>query len=83
MNWQLVEAKSKLSEVLSLAHTEGPQIITKRGVPDAVVLSVEDYEKLNPSTSFKDWLLAIPQAPSDETTDPFERGTGAARDVQL
>ncbi|MEM8610644.1 MAG: type II toxin-antitoxin system Phd/YefM family antitoxin [Cyanobacteria bacterium P01_H01_bin.105] len=83
MNWQLVEAKSKLSEVLNRAHLEGPQVITKRGVPDAVVISVEDYAKLKPAGSFKDWLLNMPQASDTEEDDIFERSTGIARNIQL
>lgn len=35
--WQLQEAKNKLSEVIRRAREEGPQIITVRGEPAAVV----------------------------------------------
>ncbi len=44
--WQLQEAKNKLSEVINLALTEGPQLITRRGEKTAVLLSYQDYEKL-------------------------------------
>ena len=44
--WQLQDAKNKFSEVVENAINSGPQEITKRGVKAAVVLSIQDYEKL-------------------------------------
>lgn len=46
MIWQLQSAKNKLSEVVSKASTEGPQVITVRGKETAVILSIEDFRKL-------------------------------------
>ena len=37
--WQLQEAKCKLSEVVERALSEGPQGITVRGEPAAVLIS--------------------------------------------
>jgi prevent-host-death family protein len=45
--WQLQEAKAMLSEVVRSAARE-PQIITVRGEEKAVVLSMDEYKKLNP-----------------------------------
>ena len=45
-NWQLQDAKNKLSEVVEQALKDGPQVITRRGVETAVVLSFTDYRKL-------------------------------------
>lgn len=44
--WQLQEAKNRLSEVINLALTTGPQLITRRGEKTAVLLSYSEYEKL-------------------------------------
>ncbi len=46
MNWQLQEAKNKLSRVVEEAKSSGPQVITVRGKETAVVLSIEDYRDL-------------------------------------
>ncbi|AEU35631.1 type II toxin-antitoxin system Phd/YefM family antitoxin [Granulicella mallensis] len=43
--WQLQEAKAKLSEVIASAHSSGPQIITRRGVKEAVIVSMDEYER--------------------------------------
>ena len=44
--WQLQEAKNKLSKVIEEATTHGPQVITKRGVETAIVLSYAEYRQL-------------------------------------
>ena len=44
--WQLQEAKNKLSEVVDDAVKSGPQVITRRGIETAVVLSMDDYKKM-------------------------------------
>ena len=63
--WSLHDAKNKLSEVVNAAHGGTPQIVTRRGVPAAVVLSVEEfnrYQKLSEMhlPSFAEHLLNIP-----------------------
>lgn len=44
--WQLQEAKNKFSEVVTEAISDGPQIITKRGIEVAVLLSYEQFKAL-------------------------------------
>lgn len=44
--WQLQEAKARFSEVVKKAKKEGPQSITVHGVPTAVVVSKEEYERM-------------------------------------
>lgn len=44
--WQLQEAKNKLSEVIEQAIKSGPQEITKHGKKTAVIISFKYYQKL-------------------------------------
>ena len=44
--WQLQDAKNKFSEVIEDALKDGPQVITRRGIETAVVLSFADYRKM-------------------------------------
>lgn len=44
--WQLQDAKNRFSEVVDEAIERGPQMITRRGVETAVLLSVADYRKM-------------------------------------
>lgn len=48
-HWQFQEAKNKLSEVVNQALKLGAQVITRRGEKVAVVLSYNDYQKLQKS----------------------------------
>ncbi|MBK6743182.1 MAG: type II toxin-antitoxin system Phd/YefM family antitoxin [Hydrogenophilales bacterium] len=45
-SWQLQEAKARFSEVVKSAVSEGPQVITLRGEPVAVLISAHEYARL-------------------------------------
>ncbi len=47
--WQMQEAKARLSELVKLAQSEGPQDITLHGRSVAVVLSRSAFERLSGS----------------------------------
>ncbi len=79
--WQLQEAKARLSEVLRSAQGEGPQEITVRGEPAAVVVSRRDYERLNGSKlSFLEFMAPSPLAGVDVD---LERDRSPVRTVEL
>jgi len=44
--WQLQHAKARLSELIRLAVSQGPQIITLQGKDLVVVLPIDDYTRL-------------------------------------
>jgi prevent-host-death family protein len=46
--WKLEDAKARLSEVVRLAGTDGPQLVTIRGKEAAVILAPEQYRRLLP-----------------------------------
>jgi antitoxin Phd len=59
--WQLQEAKARLSEVIKKATKEGRQRITVYGKPAAVLISSEEYERLkHPKGSFVDFMRSSP-----------------------
>lgn len=82
--WQLQEAKARLSEVVKQAASCGPQEITVRGEPAAVVLSPADYNRLrrdrHKAQNLSDFLLASPLAGLDIE---FERDRSPAREADL
>jgi prevent-host-death family protein len=57
--WQLQDAKARFSELIDDAVERGPQIVTRRGVDTAVVVSIEDWRRTQSSErpSLKDVLL--------------------------
>lgn len=58
-HWQLQEAKQKLSRVVDLAVSEGPQTITRHGNEVAILVSIEEYRRLRQTErpTLKDVLL--------------------------
>src|SRR5690242_438980 len=45
--WQLQTAKAQFSELFRRASTEGPQVVTRQGKEQVVVLPVEQFAQLN------------------------------------
>ena len=80
--WALQDAKNKLSEVVDEAARHGPQIITRRGVETAVVLSFDDFAALSrgKNESLADFLLASPLGGSGLELD---RSSDTGRKVKL
>ena len=75
--WTLQDAKNKFSEVVTAACAGTPQLVTRRGAPAVVILSVDSYSHLlkqggSEAKTFKDLLLAMPQAeePAFEASRP-------------
>ena len=58
--WQVQEAKQKLSQLLQASVNEGPQIISRHGQELAVVLSMKDYSQLRGGADFKELLRSAP-----------------------
>ena len=67
--WQVQDAKARFSEFLEASLTEGPQIVTKRGVEAAVLVPIEQWKRLEKMTrpNLKD-LLLTPEARTDTLT---------------
>lgn len=45
-SWQLQTAKARFSEVFRLAHTEGPQLVTRQGKEGVVIVPIEQFDEL-------------------------------------
>lgn len=46
MNWPLRDTNDTLAPIVDEARRSGPQIITEDGQATAVVISIEDYQRL-------------------------------------
>lgn len=79
--WHLQDAKNRFSEVVRKASEEGPQFVSKHGKESVVVLSIEDYRKLDrPSNSLIDFFQQSPFASVE--LDP-KRDKSFSRDISL
>ena len=76
---QLRDAKASLSAVVLSAQNGQPTIITRHGLPTAMVISMEDGRRLFPATkpSLVAHLMAMPEA------IPTERDTSVLRNIDL
>ncbi len=80
-SWQLQEAKNRLSEVVERATRTGPQVITRRGVDAAVVVSAADWARLTRRKDrLVDLLLRAPRVPGGLDVT---RSSDTGRDVDL
>lgn len=58
--WPVQEAKARFSEMLQATLTKGPQLVTLRGAEAAVLVSVEEWNRLQARArpTLKEFLLA-------------------------
>jgi antitoxin Phd len=58
--WPVNDAKARFSELLEKSVTEGPQIVTKRGVETAVLVPIAEWRRLQERSrpTLKELLLA-------------------------
>jgi prevent-host-death family protein len=54
------DAKARFSEFLDTTIKKGPQVVTRRGIKTAVLVPIEEWERLQKAArpSLKEWLLA-------------------------
>ena len=79
--WSLQDAKARLSEVIKLAQTEGPQIVTVHGEPAVTISKVmpEEKPKLSGRTG-ADFLKAMQSGPKFDIKIPTRPKDGKFRD---
>jgi len=78
--WPAKDAKDRFSEVMDIARSDGPQMITRRGKAHVVVISAGEYEKLKPKKlSFGEFLLS---GPNMDDLD-LERSRDTGREVDF
>ena len=78
--WQLQEAKNKLSQLVDQAE-RGPQFITVRGKPKVVVVSIHDYQDLTrPQTTLVDFFQ---ESPLNGIELDLSRRSDTSREIDL
>lgn len=81
MTWALQDAKSRFSAVVNKACESGPQVVTRRGLPVAVLISYNDYSRINSAQpTVIDVLLGGPKI---EGGLKIERDSSPAREVVI
>jgi prevent-host-death family protein len=82
--WQMQQAKAKFAEVVKRASSEGPQVVTYRGADAAVIVSIEDYHRLEAKRpSLVEYLMSGPKL-DDETIDEInDRSKDPGREIEF
>jgi prevent-host-death family protein len=78
--WQVQDAKARFSEMLARCLSDGPQVVTRRGEPAAVLVSMAEWRRIQsqPRPTLKEWLLAE-NGPRDIQVPP--RGQSRRRET--
>ena len=68
--WPVQDAKARFSELLEASLKEGPQLVTKRGVEAAVLVTAAEWHRMSTAArpTLKELLLA--EAPRAELAVP-------------
>jgi antitoxin Phd len=58
--WQVQDAKARFSELLDTTLKRGPQVVTRRGIAAAVLVPIDEWERLQQAArlSLKELLMA-------------------------
>ena len=81
--WSLTDAKTRFSEVIDRAATNGPQIVTRHGHPVAVIVSIADWQRPHPGHrvgSLAEFFTSSPLAGSGVVN---ERLSDVPREIDL
>lgn len=70
-SWQVQDAKARFSEFLNASIKKGPQVVTRRGVDTAVLVTIEEWQRLQRTArpSLKHLLLS-PEPRFDDLIGP-------------
>ncbi|UFP93952.1 type II toxin-antitoxin system Phd/YefM family antitoxin [Gloeobacter morelensis] len=81
--WRLEEAKARFSEVVRQARAIGPQVVTLHGQEAVVVLSVEEFARLQGGTACQSLHGFLSTSPLAELKFGQQSFLTPVRDVEL
>ena len=69
-SWQLQHAKARFSEFLEAALRSGPQVVTRRGIAEAVLVPMEEWRRLQSNSAPDIKGLLLKEGPRFEDIAP-------------
>ena len=82
--WQLQTAKAQFSELFRRARTEGPQVVTRQGKEQVVVLPAEQFAQLiKRARQPKSLVRFFAESPLASITLDLSRDADSGRDIKL
>jgi prevent-host-death family protein len=81
--WRLQDAKARFSELVRLAHSDGPQHVTLHGRDAVVIVDAEEFDRLKGARTGELLIEALQASPHREIEIEPSRGAMPVRAVKL
>ena len=82
--WQLQTAKAQFSELFRRARTEGPQVVTRQGKEQVVVLPAEQFAQLTKRVRQRKSLVKFfAESPLTRVKLDLNRDVDSGREIKL
>ncbi len=81
--WRLQDAKARFSELVRLAHSDGPQHVTLHGRDSVVVVDAEEFQRLQGARSGQLLIDALQASPHRQIEIEPRRAAMPVRAVKL
>lgn len=82
--WQLQTAKARFSELFRRARTEGPQVVTRQGKEQVVVLPAEQFAQLTKRVRQpKSLVKFFAESPLSQVNLDLSRDMDSGREIKL
>lgn len=81
--WPLQDAKARFSELVRRVRSEGPQHVTVHGRDEVVVVTAEEFRRLQGSQTGQALIDALQASPHRDIDLTPPRGAMPVRDVPL
>jgi prevent-host-death family protein len=80
--WRLQDAKARFSELVRMAHSEGPQLVTLHGRDAVVVVDADEFQRLKGGRTGQLLVDALQASPHRETELAPRRSAMPVRAVE-
>ena len=81
--WPVQHAKARFAEFLDEAIKKGPQVVTRRGVEEAVLVPIAEWKRLQHASRPSLKALLLERGPRFESLVPARRALKRRPTVQL
>jgi prevent-host-death family protein len=82
-HWVLQDAKARFSELVRRVHSEGPQHVTVHGRDEVVVITLEEFRRLQGERTGRDLIEVMQASPWRDVELDVSRSPMPVRDVAL
>ena len=81
--WRLQDAKARFSELVRLAHSDGPQHVTLHGRDAVVVIDADEFQRLKGERTGQLLIDALQASPHRDIELKLRRSIMPVRNVKL